>query len=221
MLKRHKKNTNLQLHYDFTFEGLPLIPGKVPYVYQYLERIKTVVDKALIDHPRTFAVRFDLKTPSNYEEFDTSRDMTRFFDSLKAHIKAYQLRAVREEKRIHETAVRYVWAREFSKEKKTHYHVLLLLNRDAFYTLGDFERESGLHWLIRSAWASVLDMRVDVLREAGLIHFCKNGSYHLKVNDIANFEATYRSLFRRASYLAKSDTKTYGDGKHSFDCSRI
>ncbi|MES3339398.1 inovirus-type Gp2 protein [Enterobacter kobei] len=41
----------------------------------------------------------------------------------------------------------------------------------------------------------------------------------LDVNDF-NFEGEYNKLLNRLDYLAKLDTKAYGDGDRSFGCSR-
>ena len=43
--------------------------------------------------------------------------------------------------------------------------------------------------------------------------------YILDVNDF-NFEGEYNKLLNRLDYLAKLDTKAYGDGDRSFGCSR-
>ncbi|WP_303757401.1 YagK/YfjJ domain-containing protein, partial [Enterobacter kobei] len=54
---------------------------------------------------------------------------------------------------------------------------------------------------------------------AGLVHFPKNCRYILDVNDF-NFEDEYKKLLNRLDYLAKLDTKLYGDGDRNFGCSR-
>ncbi|HAT3956431.1 TPA: inovirus Gp2 family protein, partial [Kluyvera ascorbata] len=53
----------------------------------------------------------------------------------------------------------------------------------------------------------------------GLVHYPENCRYILDVNDF-NFEGEYNKLLNRLDYLAKLDTKAYGDGDRSFGCSR-
>uniref|UniRef100_UPI002072D193 YagK/YfjJ domain-containing protein n=1 Tax=Atlantibacter hermannii TaxID=565 RepID=UPI002072D193 len=53
----------------------------------------------------------------------------------------------------------------------------------------------------------------------GLVHYPENCRYILDVNDF-NFEGEYNKLLNRFDYLAKLDTKAYGDGDRSFGCSR-
>ncbi|MHC9353997.1 YagK/YfjJ domain-containing protein, partial [Enterobacter ludwigii] len=53
----------------------------------------------------------------------------------------------------------------------------------------------------------------------GLVHYPENCRYILDSNDF-NFEGEYNKLLNRLDYLAKLDTKVYGDGDRSFGCSR-
>jgi hypothetical protein len=117
-------------------------------------------------------------------------------------------------KYIHDSKVRYVWAREIGYLGKPHYHVLILLNRDAFTALGKFElgRENIFNRLVE-AWASALRLTLDECN--GLVHIPDNPTYQLDRDD----ERELQELFFRASYLCKAATKVYGDGQHGFGCS--
>ena len=113
--------------------------------------------------------------------------------------------------------IRHVWAREFSEEGKCHFHLGLFFNKDAYYHLGDYEAERNLRMMIVRAWYSALGLELDDY--PGLVHYPENCRYILDVNDF-NFEGEYNKLLNRLDYLAKLDTKAYGDGDRSFGCSR-
>lgn len=196
---------------------------------EYMGRIIETVNRSLFEHPRTMAVRIDLRLPyipepNNHMDADSpihfhSVDrsiISRFFESLKAQIKHDQYSKTREGKRVHACSVRYVWVRECSMEHKWHYHILLLLNKDAYAHLGNlnvFDAQSNLISKIRKAWSSALNG--DYERCAGLVHIPENPIYYLDANDPSNNHA-YGSLIYRCSYMAKDDTKLYGDGYRCF-----
>jgi hypothetical protein len=142
--------------------------------------------------------------------------MDRFLESFKAKIKHNRFKAGSSGKYIHDTKVRYVWAREIGFLGKPHYHVLILLNRDAFTTLGNFEpgRDNMFNRLV-TAWASALSLSFDECN--GLVHIPDKPDYRLHKDD----EQGLQELFYRVSYLCKSATKAYGDGQHGFGASRV
>lgn len=49
---RHPDNNNLHLHYDETYEGLPVMFDKGPFVNEYLADLKRTIDSALDEYPR-------------------------------------------------------------------------------------------------------------------------------------------------------------------------
>ncbi len=62
-MPRHPDNTNLHLHREDTFEGLPVMVEKGPFVRQYLSRLKRTIDLALSQYSRVLAFRVDLRLP--------------------------------------------------------------------------------------------------------------------------------------------------------------
>ena len=99
---------------------------------------------------------------------------------------------------------------------KPHYHFLILLNRDAYSTLGHFDSDlENMSSRIRGAWASALAITWE--QSAGLVEFPKNSTY--RINNTEGDPAT-AELVMRASYLCKAATKQYGDRRHSFGYSR-
>ena len=71
--------------------------------------------------------------------------------------------------------------------------------------------------MIIRAWYSALGLELDDYH--GLVHYPENCRYILDVND-RSFHGEYTNLLYRLDYLAKLDTKQFGDGDRNFGCSR-
>ncbi len=217
-MKRHPGNSNLTLCREDHYRGQPIQVNKGPFIRSYLSRLDLTVGRALDEYSRVFAFRFDLRFPAAIDLPDylyTNEVIDRFLESFKAKIKHNRLKAGSSGRYIHDSKVRYVWAREVGAFGKPHYHVLILLNRDAFHKLGKFEpgRDNIFNRLVE-AWASALRLSLDECN--GLVHIPDNPTYNLHRGD----ERGRQELFFRASYLCKAATKAYGDGQHGFECSR-
>lgn len=198
------------------YRGYPVMQDKGPFHRQYLDRTIGVMGDALAAHPRTFAVRFDLRIPKHTRIFEERRLVERFISSLKEKIKWSRRRAAMTavNGRVHQTDVRYVWAREIGQQGRPHFHVTLFLNRDAFSLMGKYELgRDNLYCRILEAWASAL--RMTPAEAEGLVHVPKNATYRIDADD----QDSQDDFFYRVSYLAKSATKVQGP-KHSFGSSR-
>lgn len=213
--KRHSGNSNLHLHYDDTFNGLPVMAHFAPFVTEYLERLLETTQLALSDHRQVFAVRFDLRCPDDYLTLELGNGViSRFVDSLTRRIDLARKRAQRLNGFAHQTSVRWCWAREFGQEGRPHWHFVLLLNRDAFHTIGNFHSgRENLYGRMQAAWASALKISVD--DADGLVHIPANATYVLSQDDPAAMD----EYFHRVSYLAKAATKEYGSRYRAFGCS--
>lgn len=190
-----------------------------PLYLEYLERTKSTIDRALHRHPKTFALRVDLRYPPDCDEFD-SAVISRFFESLGAKLRADLIRKKKNKHGI-PSEMNYVWAREFGEaNSRPHYHLLILLNGDDYKSLGRWDAvSSSLFAKISQAWASALGGGVS-RGHAGLVHIPENPFYKLDAtNPTLHFD--YSDLFYRASYLAKARTKYYGDNKRSFSAGRV
>ena len=215
---RHPSNTNLSLHYENTYQGFPVQVEKGPFVSEYLNRLYQTVDRALTQYPRVFAFRFDLRLPAEIQLPDfvyTNQVIERFMESFKAKIAHNRSQARQLSKYAHDSKVRYVWAREHGQHGKPHYHLAILLNRDAFTALGKFETgRDNMFNRLEQAWASALGLSVEAVR--GLVELPRNPCYHLNRGQLGG----QVEFFRRASYLCKAATKVFGDGSHGFGASR-
>lgn len=218
MIKPIKANRNLNAFTGEDFKGLPYYNERGPVVYEYLERILGVLNSSLDEHPRTLAIRIDLRYPSSYTNEVPDKIMSRFIKTLRSYfITDYNQKRARNV-RAHRSSVRYAWCRESTAYSPEHYHLILFVNRDAYYQLGAYgSKDNGLSAMIKRAWATALGIHVGNI--GGAIHFPRNCLHHVRVNS-DSFAKDYADTFYRASYLAKLDTKSYGNRYRSFDCSR-
>jgi len=217
MVKRLPQNRNLHIQTEPTFRGLGYYPHGVP-VHQYLHITHQVMQHAIHEHPRTLAIRVDLRYPRYYQHEWNSAVMARFFDKFQYLLNNDYLERLNRGVKAYSTSLRYVWCRETTEDSPCHYHVMLFLNRDAYYKLGDFNNlQQGLAGMIRLAWASAL--KVDVTEPLGAVHFPENPTYKLDAYS-PSFQQDFQDVFYRASYFAKAETKQWGDRTRSFGSSR-
>ena len=218
---RHPANTNLHLYYHDTFEGFRLMGDKGPFVLEYLLDLKHSIDLALAEYPRVLAFRVDLRLPQGIDLPDyafTNQVISRFFESFTKKIQYHQER-VAQRGYSRGCKVRYVWSREIGQGGRQHYHLLILLNRDAYYTIGRLGSDRvNMISRIEDSWAGSLGLPVDQVR--GLLHVPKDAEYRVD-RDVRRDETDeLPELFYRASYLCKVATKSYGDRQRGFGTSR-
>lgn len=215
---RHSGNTKLHLHHEPMYVGLPVMYDKGPFIAEYLSLLKQTIDFALNQYSRVLAFRIDLSFPAGLDlrEYpDTNRVLSRFLESFKAKVEHNRAKAALRNPYAFDSKVRYVWAREFGEGGRPHYHLLFLLNLDAFYTVGRLESENpNMISRLQEAWASALSLPLQTA--APQVHISENGTYRLQQGDFSELGR----LFHRASYLCKTSTKLYGDRCHGFGSSR-
>jgi hypothetical protein len=130
----------------------------------WLSRFESILNSALVQHRAVSLIRVDLRFPEYMpvtimDPDPDSAVISRFFASLKAKIQAYQRKKRWANQRVHATSLRYFWCREFGKMYgRKHYHVILLLNKDTWCSLGDFSEPSSLATMIQEAWCSALHL---------------------------------------------------------------
>lgn len=187
------------------------------YNLDYQDIIFKAIQKALENHPRVIAVRIDLRFPMIETQAEIeSRVITRFFASLKSKIKADLKRKEKAWRRKVSCDVRYVWVREYGNiNERKHYHILLLLNKDAYHSLGAYGSTKGtLGAMLKQAWCSATHLtHPDFL---SLVNFGR--VFYLDKNN-ANIARKKKEVMIHASYLAKKITKRYGDGERSIGSS--
>jgi len=218
-MTRHPRNSNLTLHYEGTYLGLPVQCDKGPFIREYLNRLHQTMNLAIEQYRRVFAFRFDLRLPIAWNPHNLSYEneiIDRFIESFKAKIRNNRQNAFQGNKYAHDTIVRYVWTREVGQQGRPHYHLAILLNYDAFCSLGKFSPgRDNMFNRLQDSWASALGLPVDATM--GLVEIPSNPYYHMMRND----NGSIAEFFYRASYLCKSATKVFGNGSHGFGASRI
>lgn len=209
-----------------------------PLNERYVTRIKQTLDKCIEEHPRTMVIRFDLHFPSNKQKTyrKDSTLVTKFIASLKSQIESEYKRKKKLEVRVHKTSLRYLWVREFGSRpdddlseddnQPVHYHVALMLNKDAYAYPGTFYKQEGtyvhnLSFMIMEAWVRALNLHREENYEKyyPLVHFPQNPYYHLNRNQ-PEFTDELQPVIDRLLYLAKIYSKDSSDGFRNFGCSQ-
>lgn len=196
------------------------------HVLEYWVKINRLLCHLTNRYPRLTAVRVDLHYPKIVDNGDNiccfpnleSGVISRMRESLGAKLEADRIRKKREGKRIYRCPLFIMWAKEYSKSGKCHYHICLLFNKDAYYHLGDYEQEDNLRGMITGAWYSALKLQQDDCPE--LVTFPDNCRYVLD-NESPDFEDEYQALLTRLDYLTKVESKVFGEGDRNFGCSQI
>lgn len=211
-------NPNHTFHFGTEYAGLP-IQDKGPFITEYLERLYRTMIRALNQYREVFTFRFDLRLPANHipdRSVYENELIDRFIESFKAKIKHNRQMARRENPYAHDSVVRYVWAKEVGHRGRPHYHLAILLNRDAFCAVGAYELgRDNMFNRLHEAWASALGLPVSAV--SGLVHIPDNAYYFLRRDD----QDSMADFFYRASYLCKAATKAYGNRGHGFGASRM
>lgn len=221
--KRHPYNTKLRLFYNSNYQQLPVHQHpKGPLIENYLETSLRTLQHTCSQESRTLVFRLDLRFPMSMSLGPIHADNTclsRFFYALRGELDAARTK--------YRTEIRYLWCREQDTGTKPHYHLLLLLNYDAFRSLGTFScsPDGGYsygnlyHRCVRAwSWAigwplndmkGIIEVADDKLTRAPYV-------YCLHRDDAA----TFTKVFYAASYLCKAYSKTIAQGIRCFEGSR-
>ncbi|MEN0630922.1 inovirus Gp2 family protein, partial [Phytobacter ursingii] len=144
----------------------------------YQQAFYDVIRNAVDEFPRTLALRVDLRFPRRYQYGDSNKEVTRFIESLKAKLLVDCQRKNRRWKRNRSNRLRYVWVREVGElNRRKHYHVLLMLNKDFYHGAGNYNADDSLYALIQQAWCSALGLDSD--QYAALANMTENGCFYL------------------------------------------
>ncbi|OWJ89460.1 hypothetical protein B6S59_30705 [Pseudomonas sp. A46] len=190
----------------------------------YLNNIHSLLLDSLMAHPRWIVIRVDLHVPAGC--FLPIRAITDFIESLKSQLAHAQSIKAAAGKRPYAPTLRYVWVREWNGASYPHYHLALLLNRDAYFSLGDYSKlqsadcnyDQMLAGRIFKAWGVALCLGWTVAMKGVL--FAPQPVSPLLVRH-KDFEKQFRAVFYRLSYFAKKRSKVYGDGQRNFGMSQL
>ncbi len=210
-MKRHKNNSNLRLTHGAIYNGYAVQDGHGPLASDYLDRLIDTTEAALAQYAKVFAFRLDLHIPSQLQQRDEfgNHHLVTFLDKFNAVVQDNL-----KEKR-HSSKVRYIWVREFGKQQHVHYHLAILLNGNAYSTLGNLDiGNDNLFNRIVTAWARALHLPIADVQ--GCVHIPRQACYRLSRSTANSVDA----FIHRVSYLCKTKTKLYGTQGHNFGSSR-
>lgn len=217
---RNPMNRNHRLYSHATFKGVSLWKQHCPYSEGDLHRLFSTFKKALDDHPRTLAVRFDLKVPVAGMPVNAKSPIERFIGSVQERINTKIKQKQREGKRWHRCNVRYVQKVEQAPDAvHEHYHVVLFVNNDMFMRVGHLgpDDDSQLAVIIREAWHNVVG--VDENTTEVLVHGSTPASRRIK-GPFSSMNPELRRAITHFSYLCKEETTLYRRGRPAFTTSR-
>jgi hypothetical protein len=211
-------NNSLTVYSEGVFQGY-IVNQKYTLAEEYLLRLGKVMDRALDDWSRVMLFHATLKFPGCYKDIDTPDNqegcISRFIESFKAKLKADYAKKVKNSKTAYHPKVHYAWARERDSSLNDHFHVFIFLNGDAYRQLGILysDRPNTASRVVDS-WRSAIKLeRFDV---RGLVHF--TNSLYISRNSRDYLDQCDKAFFW-LSYLAKIETKQFGDKMKSFSCS--
>lgn len=188
--------------------------------WKYMGNIIQLVKQALDDYSSIFALRIDLRfanpesgctdSPKCFQNAE-GQVMKRFIASLQSQLTAYDERRIKAGVRVHSTKIRYLWVCEQNEADLPHYHVLIVLNKAAYWRLNNFDSTESLAGKIQKAWCSALGLYYPEYGK--LVHFPENCEYVLTREDAANRTSAFMGFMHRVSYLAKTRTKICLNGR--------
>ncbi|NMZ75004.1 inovirus Gp2 family protein [Pseudomonas nitroreducens] len=206
------------------WQGLPVQRPLHELNPHYLQRIHALLMDCLTSHPRWSVFRIDLKVPEG--ESLSVGAMTDFIESMKSQLAHAQAVKRAAGKRGYDPMLRYLWVREWKEAAFPHYHVALLLNHDAYFSLGDYSQlqsdacsyEAMLAGRICKAWGVALGVDWRVARKG--VYFAERPVSPLLLRHV-DYPQQLCGVFYRLSYFAKLDTKPHGDGRRNFGMSQL
>lgn len=222
---RHPDNDKLRLFYKDTYRGYAVMQHeKGPLIENFLERSLFTLNLAQEENRTTFAFRIDLHFPKAMPRspiHDDNTVLTRFFRFF-----FYELRRANTK---YAPSPRYLWAREQARSDKPHYHLMFLLNKDAYDSLGIFSpnkngtysRQNLYHRMMRS-WLKAMGFAAEDPRFGQLVNVSDNPVTKVPWSSILHLDdwCAMDEAMYIASYLCKTYSKPVSQGIHVFDSSR-
>jgi len=204
--------------------GLPIQMELDQLHLHYLNRIHALLMECLTVHPRWTVIRIDLRSPCGCIIPESA--ITRFIESMKAQLEHARQMKQAAGKRGYAPMLRYVWVREWDKADQPHYHLALLLNHDAYFSVGHYGRlnepdrnyDEMLAGRIYKAWSVALD--IDWRQAQAGVYFPACPVSALMRRGPRSNKQLF-GVFYRLSYFAKLQTKRYGEGGRNFGMSQL
>ena len=189
--------TKSKVTYDSEFNGSKILTDqdkKQGCYVNILESIKDNFDHMADKHSKVLFMRYDIRFPQDNKIPEQDKTFRDFHANWIKNLKRNNLDP------------HYLWTREQSKEKHSHYHGILLL---------DGNKTQSIHGHIEKAeelWHKALD--IDPANNKGLVNDCtkgRDGTTHkngiMLRKDDPEYTEKKNQCFEWSSYLAKENTK--------------
>ncbi|EIE9609362.1 inovirus Gp2 family protein [Vibrio diabolicus] len=232
MTRRKPRTTNANI-----FKGIELRTRQFPLVSKNLVQVHDVLTDAVEEFSRITAIRLDLRYPDSYDGDEVSNAITSFFRSLNSQIKEELKRRKRRKSSVSRERLRFIWCKEIYSSPYPHFHIVIILNKDNFRCLGNYndfsflesvDKCKTLYQMAVCAWARALNIDLDAAY--GAVHVPENPIYYVierhpfddyddEDYEGGSFDKMFNELFNRAVYLTKLRTRAFGRGR-TFGTSR-
>ncbi len=182
------------------YRGYPILVNKEKEQFCKRSMLKVLADtfESATEQSKTFFMRYDVRFPKGNFEHQSNKLISSFQADFMKELQRKKMKP------------KYVITREQSREKHQHYHGVLLLNGQR---VKDIERPLNIAERI---WRQKLGIPALQAGEGRLIDPCtksrsgeavKNGV--MLRRDDPEYDQKCKECFKRASYLAKENTKGY------------
>lgn len=218
--KKEKKDTK-DVYRKETYEGYPVLVNNEKNQYCRRSMLKVLKDTfdSVQTQPKTFFMRYDVRFPKESTDIPHSNQLISEFQS--DYIKELSRK---------KWNPKYVLTREQSREKHQHYHGILFLDGQKVQDISQpiamaeriWQRKLELpppsNHLEENGEANPHNHLIDPCTRARSGETVKNGI--MLRNDDPQCEEKRKECFKRASYLAKVNTKNGGKGIREIFSSR-
>lgn len=203
--------TTSKITYNTEYNGKKILTNKDKKQGCYIDILETTkeqFDHMLNNHSKVLFMRYDIRFPNDHKISNQDKTFRDFHANWIKNLKRNNLDP------------HYLWVKENSKEKHSHYHGILLL---------DGNKTQSIHNHIEKAeelWHNALD--IDHSHNKGLINDCtkgRDGTTHtngiMLRKDDPDYQEKINDCFEWSSYLAKENTKSNAKGTRMYSSSRL
>ncbi|XNJ75177.1 inovirus-type Gp2 protein [Vibrio cyclitrophicus] len=200
---------------------------KREYYEPYLIRSKELLDYVTSEHNRVLSFSLILRFPQDFKQDRGVSYISKFIRIFQRKVDSTLEERKKRKARVYHmkkgNKVFNIWCRERNSSNNDHYHMFILLSYENFRTLGHYstslEPKKSLAILVQEAWSDTLGISYCDMK--GLVQFPSKNNHFRVVQNRPDTKSNYDNLLSRIYYLAKRETKNFGEGIRSFGCSRI
>ncbi|TKF21454.1 YagK/YfjJ domain-containing protein [Vibrio kanaloae] len=200
---------------------------KREYYEPYLTKSKELLDYVTGEHNRVLSFSLIFRFPEGFKQDRDVSYISRFIRIFQRKVDVTLEERRKRKVRVHHiktgNKVFNIWCRERDSSNNDHYHMFILVSYENFRTLGHYstslEPKKSLAILVQEAWSDALGISYSDMK--GFVQFPPKNNYFRVVQNRPDTKSNYDNLLSRIYYLAKRETKNFGEGIRSFGCSRI